>query len=1038
MKDLSDLILYKASAGSGKTYTLAKEYLKIVLLNPYDYNKILAVTFTKKATAEMKTRIIEYLSLLEKKEENVATLRKSIIEEIKQTKGIDISDDFEKNVRIALQLILHDYSNFNISTIDSFFQSIVRSFAKELDLPIGMEVELDTDMVIMQAVQAMLKEYKTDKDTFSKWLEDYVFDLIEEDKSWKIEKNISKLAKQLLNEDYQLLAIESEQRFDIETYKTALDTLKQVVYSYRKTLDVLTEQFVQKIAQENIDLLVFKGKSTISSFVKKTKNYEPEFTATLQKMIETDEILSKENTKDAAVKSETEKAWYKTVKPYLVNVLKHQQEHEKKYNAAEIVLKNIYSLALLEFINSKIKEYKSEKNLILISDTNQIVSLIAQHEEVPFIFEKSASFLKYILIDEFQDTSSLQWKGMLPLLLEILQHVNGLVLIVGDPKQSIYRWRGGRMELIIDGIAPDLAYHWEDRKDISLKENYRSAKEIVEFNNAFFLKIKNEIHLTNTLFKNLLIDVEQQIIKTDKKGFVQCKWLEKSDEEDVQLQETLKIIQSLETTKKYSDIAVLTRNNMHGAAVANYLQEHQIPVVSTESLLLQNQLSVKLLIAALEYVIHSKEDFYAVKLNYLYAQYLQQENIESYLCKQKTGFYFFEQEMKLLQKNNIEQLSSIAANELVFMLMNALTLDRQTDNYILRFQDIIYKFVQNYSSSPREFLDYWNEQKHKLSVIPPEGMDAVKIYTIHKSKGLQFPVVIVPYVNWSMKPKHDSSIWVRCNEPPFNQLNVFPAEMTKKMENSLFEEDFHKELELNYIDNINLLYVAFTRAEEQLYILSNAEKITKEEVLPQNVSRLLSFIIPQLSLQNTINEINEFSFGEKTNTVSNEEETVNVIALKTNEYGDFKIKLPLVTKNEYNEAQVKGNNLHEVLSKIYQPNQLSKAILTTILTEQEKLLYSDISKNIIELFEKNNWFDKKWQHLNERNLLRNDKLLKADKILLSKDDCIVIDYKTGAKEKAHIIQLQEYMSVCRSILKQKIQGYLLYVNNMELIEIHLT
>ena len=222
MKELSDLILYKASAGSGKNYTLAKEYLKLVILNPYDYNKILAVTFTKKATAEMKTRIIEYLSALEKKEEKIAVLRNSIIEEIKQTKNIDISDYFDKNVHIALQLILHDYSNFNISTIDSFFQSIIRSFAKELDLPIGMEVELDTDLVIQQAVLAMLKEYKTDKDTFSKWIEEYVVDLIEEDKSWKIEKNIAKLARQLLSEDYQLLASSNNQRFDIESYKTSL------------------------------------------------------------------------------------------------------------------------------------------------------------------------------------------------------------------------------------------------------------------------------------------------------------------------------------------------------------------------------------------------------------------------------------------------------------------------------------------------------------------------------------------------------------------------------------------------------------------------------------------------------------------------------------------------------------------------------------------------------------------------------------------------------------------------------------------------
>lgn len=1035
MKDLSDLILYKASAGSGKTYTLAKEYLKIVLLNPYDYNKILAVTFTKKATAEMKTRIIEYLSSLEKKEEKIASLRNSIIEEIKQSKNIDISEQFDKNVRIALQLILHDYSNFNISTIDSFFQSIIRSFAKELDLPIGMEVELDTDVVIQQAVQAMLKEYKTDKDAFSKWLEEYVFDLIEEDKSWKIENNIAKLARQLLSEDYQLLATSSNQRFDIETYKNALTELKQIVFNYRKRLDDLTKQVQEKIKSNHIELsLFFQGNKSVQSFINNAKKYEPEANSYVQKMLNGESLFSKTTAKDEVLASQLSTAWNSYLIYYINDVLQLKEQHQKKYNAAEIVLKNIYSLALLEFINSKIKEYKSDKNLILISDTNQIVSLIAQHEEVPFIFEKSASFLKYILLDEFQDTSSLQWKGMLPLLLEILQNIDGLVLIVGDPKQSIYRWRGGKMELIIDGIAADLSYHWQDRKDISLKENYRSAKEIVEFNNAFFSTVKNEIELKNNLFKNVLTDVEQQIIKTDKTGFVQCKWLEKNEEEDVQLTEVLQIIKTLKTTKKYSDIAVLTRNNMHGAAVANYLQEHQIPVVSAESLLLHNQLSIKLLIAALEYVLHSKEDFYVVKLNYLYAQFLQQENIESYLIKQKNASYFFEQKIELLQKNNIEQLSSVAVNELVFMLMIALGLDTKTDNYILRFQDIIYKYVQNYSTSTREFLEYWNEQKHKLSIIPPEGMNAVKIYTIHKSKGLEFPVVIVPYASWSMKPKADSTIWVKSSESPFNELNVFPVEMTKKLENSLFEEDFHKEIELNYIDNINLLYVAFTRAEEQLYILSNAEKTPKDEILPQNVSRLLSNIIPKLNLQNSTNDINEFSFGKINNIISKEENELKLISLQSSSFHDFKIKLSLATKKEYNEAQTKGNMLHDILAKINQPNQMQKAIATTAIDDIE--FYKEATQKVMSVFSEQKWFDEKWQQINERNILYKDELLRADRILLSADECIIIDYKTGAKETAHTKQMQKYKEAYATIFNHKIYAYLLYTDTVELQEVN--
>ncbi|MBK6273265.1 MAG: UvrD-helicase domain-containing protein [Saprospirales bacterium] len=286
MSNSTNLILYKASAGSGKTYALTKEYLKIILLNPYDYNKILAVTFTRKATQEMKSRIIEELSKLEKTEKDIKTieLKNAIIDEIKSAKNIDISSYFDKNANIALQLILHDYSNFNISTIDSFFQTIIRSFAKELDLPIGMEIELDTESVIQQAVQDMLKEYKTDKDSFSRWLEDFVFDLIDDDKSWKIEQQLIKLGSQLLSEEYQLLSQNNQQDFDIETYKKTLLDLKKIVLDYRKKIDDLTKQTEREIENDNLDLsLFYQGTRSVQSFINKTKSYEPATNSYLEK-----------------------------------------------------------------------------------------------------------------------------------------------------------------------------------------------------------------------------------------------------------------------------------------------------------------------------------------------------------------------------------------------------------------------------------------------------------------------------------------------------------------------------------------------------------------------------------------------------------------------------------------------------------------------------------------------------------------------------------------------------------------------------------
>lgn len=1039
MNTSAQLILYKASAGSGKTYTLAKEYIKIVLLQPYDYRKILAVTFTRKATQEMKSRIIEYLSLLQKKDKTTDSLRKNIIEEILQDKGVDITDVIDKNVQDALQLILHDYSNFNISTIDSFFQGIIRSFAKELDLPVGMEVELDTDFVIQQAVQSILKEYKSEKDTFSKWIEEYVFDLIEEDKSWKIEKNISQLARQLLSEDYQLLVQEEKQVFDIETYKNVLLELKQLIKDYRTKLNALTKEVERKIQQDDVDLtLFFQGKNSVKSFINKTKNYEPAANSYIMKMLSGGEIYSKSKVKDEADKIQIENAWNNYIVYYIQEVLTLKDVCQQKYNSAEIVLKNIYALALLEFINSKIKAYKSDENLILISDTNQIVSLIAKHETVPFIFEKSANFLKYILIDEFQDTSLLQWKGVLPLLLEILQNINGLVLLVGDPKQSIYRWRGGKMELMVDGIAEDMDFHWNNRKDVPLHANYRSANEIVLFNNLFFSTLRDTIEINHPLFKNALSDVEQTVIKTGNTGFVQCKWLEKSDDKEDEsnehLDEVLETINALSNTKKYGDIAILTRTKFQGALIANHLKLHHIPVVSAESLLLSHHLPVKLLIAAVEYVLKPEEVFYAVKLNYLYARFINKENPEAYFIKDTKGNYFFELKFPDLSVKNVAQFISLPVDELVFKLMHLLELDSNKDNYIQRFQDVILQFCIRHSNATADFLEYWTLQKEKLSIVPPEGLDAVKVYTIHKSKGLQFPVVILPFATWNMKPKPTNTIWLKSDEHPFDKLQVFPVETKKNLEESLFSEVYFRELDATYIDNVNLLYVAFTRAEEQLYIFSTQEKKEpKDELVPQNVSRLLKRILKNMALETAELKDMEFTFGAKDSTIKNKNTTSDTRLLKPAKFNLFKDVLHLKQKQYFNDAILKGENIHAILSKIYQPNHLEKAIHSIELTDEEP--YRAATKYVTDIFLQKDWFNEKWKHFTERNIYFKQEKLRADRILLSDEECIIIDYKTGAKESEHLQQIRKYKTAYTAVFEKKITSFLIYIDTREILEV---
>ncbi len=1034
----AELVIYKASAGSGKTYALAKEYLKIVLLHPHDYKSILAVTFTRKATQEMKSRIVEYLGALQQQTPDIATLQNTIIEEIKAEKGVDISAYLRQNAEKALQLILHDYSNFQISTIDSFFQSIIRSFAKELDLPIGMEVELNTDAVLEEGVLNMLRDYHPGKDAFSEWIETYVYHQIEEDKSWKIERNISGFARQLFKEEYQRLVQEGEQVFDIESYKEVLLELQRIRKNYRDTLTKLTAAVEQRIAEEQLDITkYFQGARSVQSFIRKTAAFAPEANVYIQKMLDTGELLSAATKKDKALSQQLEAAWHDILAPYIREVLAFREAHQQAYVSADIVLKNIYALALLEVINAKIKEYKAAQNLILISDTNHIVSLIAQQEEMPFIFEKSATFLKYVMIDEFQDTSAMQWKGVLPLLLEILQQVGGLVLLVGDPKQSIYRWRGGKMELMVDGVSEDLQFHWKERREVPLSANYRSAQHIVDFNNAFFSKLRETIALRNPLFSQVLSDVKQAATRSELPGYVEFKYLEKSERsDDVHLDEVVKAIRELSGVYSYSDIAVLTRDNLNGARVAQRLKEEQIPVVSAESLLLSEQLNVQLCIAAMQVIRHTSDRFYLVKLNFLLARYHQLPSPESYLtAKEEAHLLVARYFPECLDASVALRMATMSADELLSHILHALTLDEKMDSYLWRLQDVVLEHSQRYSASLSDFLEYWEEQNSNLSIVSPEGINAVKLYTIHKSKGLQFPVVILPYANWSMKPKSGNFIWLKSEQPPFDKLRAFPVETQSALKDSYFHEAYEAELEASYIDNVNLLYVAFTRAEEQLYVFSDVKPKNTKSDLPDSVKVLLPFVLDNITEIETQQTDEGCVFGLKRKEKKSTKNAQDVSIFSALPYRNFRKELRLRKRSDYNAAQESGSKVHEVLSRMNRPEDRQKALREVAETPEEAALLTPHVEQIMAFFEQQNWWDDSWLQLSERSLWYGKEQLRADRVLRRGDECVVIDYKTGSPKKQDEEQLKKYMQAYTHIWQVPVKGFLLYTDQLFLKEI---
>lgn len=1031
----SELIVYKASAGSGKTYALAREFLKIVLANPYDYKRILAVTFTRKATEEMKSRIIENLAQLKNKDPKSQHLRKEIIHSL-QPIFPDISMHLDNNAALALELILHDYSNFNISTIDSFFQAIIRSFAKELDLPIGMEIELDTQSALAAAVEQVLKAYESGKDEISQWIEDFVSDRIDEDKNWKIEDSLLQFSRELFNEDFRNIANEFALSDEKPDYKKVVSRLKEIIRNYTAFFNYHLDEINEYIDQNQLDINGYKGRSTIRSFLNKLTDCNLEITKTLQDFLDTDIIFPAKTNLTASEKIKLEQAWHSIFKPFILESIAYVTQHERQYISAKAVLKNMYAFVLLDAINDELKKYKAEENLVLISDTNNIISLLSEKDAVPFIFEKSGSFIKYILLDEFQDTSLLQWKGLSKLVLEILDNANGIVLIVGDPKQSIYRWRGGKMNLIIDGIQQDLQHHWKQRKETPLNDNWRSAKEIVTFNNAFFKQLKAAKLLDNDLYEAAYLDVEQNNKKQDIQGLVRFHFFDADNKKKLAEGETpvkTKILEDLAKTitsfkqKKLNDIAILTRTNTEGILVAQYLSEQHIPVVSAESLLLYSHRHIRLMIAALYYINFPDEQLYAVQLNYLLAQHEGAEDIQNELKREPDFNYSFILHYPVFERTIIHEQAQKDVWEIVQMLVSAFNLLRNENEYVLRFQDIVLQHCSRYSNKLNEFLEFWETQKKRFAIMPPDGVNAVKIMTIHKSKGLQFPVVILPFADWDIKPKPDQKIWIKSEVEPFNQLQAFSIETKKENLKSVFAAEIQKETDTAFIDNINLLYVALTRAESELHVISVKPAGDPHEL--NKLNKIIYPVIEKLNLDGSHADADEFYFGKGDGIFPHDKKTWETEQLHVPSWSDYKKTLQLKQHDVFNKEQETGTQIHELLAENMHGNISDR--LANYATD-ERLSFEQLFTDIQFIFEQKGWNADKWQQLNERPIFFKEQLLIPDKLLISEDEIIVLDYKTGVKNKKHHQQILTYKAVLGSMFKQPIKGYLLYLKTMEL------
>ncbi len=1045
--------VYKSSAGSGKTYTLVKEYLGLVLVNPYQFKSILAITFTNKAAAEMKQRVLQTLRLLSNYKNLTTEERKPIVHllpDLVGKTGLSETDLF-KNATLTLSLILHNYSNFAVGTIDSFVHRIVRTFAHDLRLPLNFNVEMDGDSLISKAVDLLIDRMGSDE-LLTTFLFDFAKSKADSDKSWHIENDLKKFAKILLEEDSQV-KIEKLKTLELGDFKNILTQLTHLNKSFEQKGSIIGSDVYQKMKENNIAHAAFyQGEKGFGKYFEKLSQgiiIPPN--SCVRKTVEEDKWMSAKANSD-------EKRNIENLKPFFIESYQQitcilESDYET-YILRNSMLKNLYSLGLLNEIEKIMDEMRENENVLHISEFNKRISEIVVNEPIPFIYERLGERFKHFLLDEFQDTSILQWQNLLPLLDNSLAE-NNFNMIVGDGKQAIYRFRGGEVEQF--AVLPKI-YKKPDNNIINerentlirnfdpqfLQNNFRSKAEIVDFNNQFFRFVSQHL---NENFKIIYDQLEQKFDTENNGGYIQFDFFDKVSDKVLYQENTFNSVFTtiqnlLADGYQWSDITVLCRNNQQANKIACFLSDQKIDVISSESLLLNTSPQVRLMIALLKLLSNADDLISKAQLiQYLIATGSIHEDLFQEILKntlQNDTSLNTKLDAFLNTYNfafNTRHLLKLPMYELCETLIRIFRLNQTNNPYIQFFLDTILNFSIKKTANIVDFLTWWEDQKGKLSLKTPSGINAVTIMTVHKSKGLEFRVVIFPFAEDKQK-NNKETLWVDVEDAELPLLSTALIGLNKQLEDTRYALDYLEETEKSKLDLINLLYVALTRPSERLYIISN---------FPSGKSEAVS--LPVL-FKGYLQHIQLWEEGKSTYSIGNTSQTKAKTSLSSDNMlymKDFysfdwqnRIIVSKLAPDNWNTEDPDGsrrfgNFIHLILSRIINQNEFEKeteALFTKgLITVHEK---NDLMKLLNKLWlldEVKHLFENKFEAKNEAEiLLSNGKTIRPDRLLFKVDEVFIIDYKTGKPADSHRKQLDHYQSALNEMGYLKIRKYLIYIN----------
>ncbi|PZX95134.1 ATP-dependent helicase [Flavobacterium aquariorum] len=1050
--------IYDASAGSGKTYALVKEYLKIILTaNKNDaYRNILAITFTNKAVHEMKSRIVGSLSEFAKDEPN--SKASDLMQDLSIDTGLSIIQIKTKSQQI-IKHIIHNYAAFDISTIDKFTHKVIRAFAHDLGLPMTFEVTLDTENLLIEAVDAIIAQAGEDE-TLTKLLIDFTMEKTDDDKSWDISREILETGKLVLNENNRNEITHFHDK-SISDFIAVKEKLVQVCKDLEKENTILATELLLLIDKNAIDLKSF-SRGTFPNHLQSI--VDGKFNSKNKMFHEFEDIAINKTAKDRAL--------IENIIPDLLKSLAEIYKNFEKRNFYKAFLKNITPLSLLNTVSNELAKIQNEQNVLSITEFNAIIHREIQNQPAPFIYERLGERYRHFFIDEFQDTSEMQWQNLIPLIDNALSGQDdfgqkGTLMIVGDPKQSIYRWRGGKAEQFIELSKDQNPFSNPEKRLEHLDKNYRSYSQVIEFNNDFFQLLSNEF--SNADYKDLYENHSRQKINNKVGGYVNISFLpeiESSEaDEDVLDKTDLYVLATLNTIQnvvkegfEYKDIVILTRKRSQGIAIANYLTEQSIPLLSSETLMIQNATEVRLIIHILKYLKNSSD--LEAKANFL--QYLAQNKqtespVHDFIAKgmelkEEATFEKWLENCNIeLSFQNIRKKSLYEAVEIIILKFLKTNENLETQSsataYVQYFLDIILERDVRNQAGISDFLNYWDKNAEKFSIPSPEGTNAVRIMTIHKSKGLEFPVVIMPFAEEDYNRKPKDKLWLNSEGQDFDMPKVL-------VDNSSAIEEFGEEASAVYnlkkqeelLDNVNVLYVALTRAEEQLYVISQNVKPRKDGEYPSNMA---SFFIKYLMQQGLYDENQlEYTFGNSTKLSKKEKhiDTSKSIPVVSAVLNPKNIKIAqreaLMWGTHQLEAIEFGNVIHEILSFIASIKDvelaINKAIENGLITIfQKKIVHNAIieivnHRDLVDHFAEGN------EVLNEKTIIQKEGgIVKPDRIVINKaKEVFLLDYKTGLPNPKYKYQLENYQVAIEKMGLKVLKKALVYIG-VEIDVVHL-